>query len=109
MRETFPRGHVEEVSILRLVILALQETLERPLRTFSTLRGDGGILEAEASEQIRIDVPKEHGSMVLWKSFCGRKNVTYWMGTIRETHDRREVTKQGNEHTDPAAPLQKTD
>jgi hypothetical protein len=27
------------------------------------------------------------------------------MGTIRETHDVGEVTKQGNEHTDPAAPL----
>jgi len=107
--ERSPRGHVEEVSCLRLEILALQERLELPLRIFSTLRSDGGILEAEASVQIRIDVPEEDKSRVHWKSFCGRKNVTYWMGTIRETHDVGEVTQQGNEHTDPVAPLHQTD
>jgi hypothetical protein len=91
------------------VILVLQENLEFVLRILSIPGSDGGILEVEESLQTRTDEPGDGRSRVLWKSLCGRNNVTYWMSTIRETHDIWEVTKQGNEHTDPAAPLHKTD
>ena len=94
-QHTFPSGHVEEPSVFWLVILPLRESFESWLR-LSILRNNGSIPEVETILQNRTDEPGDGVSRVFRKSLFGSKNVTYWMGAIGETHDLREVTKQGN-------------